>query len=923
MSFSTAPSVVGGAATTVTVTYATSASSISDITGGTVQIDGCNIEWDTVASDVRLDTGGTSNYKCTILSQTAPPPAVSGNPQALAMQFVIKFSEINFLGSHEVYSWAMNAEGLESPSVDLGALVVNQGQDFTLSMTPTGDPNYWIHVSQTTPVYFTLSSSALNGYSGAIALTYPPQDFTSFPYCFNFTYGPDVQHQYYQGLPTSMNAGDQIAIGLTNSCSTQQQVEFIVQGSASGVGSRSSPAVYLLGQASSDFTITVGGQTPTTLTYQSQVFYPVTLGSLYHAAGTVNLSVAAAPGSTLPAGISCSIPSSVSLPMDGSANTTLTCSGAANTPGGSFPIVVNGTLGYTTHSAQATLTTQVITFTSSNAPPVLNNGIATTITLTPSATLPTLTSCDANGDPNVSCTVSTGGGSVSVVITAGTNATHGVRTIRFNGGALSAQVNVHDMSQVVIIPDVPALPAGSNETVQFTVEDLDLIPCEIDGPCPYFTVGAGGFATVEDGPNFGVFELVVAPPPDTEPGTYWIPLSVCEWFDSDQAPDASCVDAAISVLVLEAATTGPVPSLIVTTNGQVVVQGTCNELSFSQALLIAPNPNQTTPATPAMPAISAQIVMSDGSTPMGTATWTFSGWFPQHNNNTVQNTPWGVMGPPPIVPASQPFTNPWTAINGFVGGNATIGWTYNGVQQAPYYLCILGANPTTTDSMYVLNAAASSSGYWFVPEISIQETRLNQFCQPGATGTYCANGANQGWPIWGSPAGYGIMQTDPPSSTDMIWNWTSAINAGVQEISQKAGPPHYTNGDDQSAYPFWIRQVQQWWTYNTVTAPALGLSTVPAPPDQTESPACTFTLAVDSNGNPIQNIGKANTYWFGDAVLIKQYNGASHQYISWNTPPGVQPYWFFNKGNGESPNYVQDVCTCTDPSGSGCQHSRY
>jgi hypothetical protein len=94
------------------------------------------------------------------------------------------------------------------------------------------------------------------------------------------------------------------------------------------------------------------------------------------------------------------------------------------------------------------------------------------------------------------------------------------------------------------------------------------------------------------------------------------------------------------------------------------------------------------------------------------------------------------------------------------------------------------------------------------------------------------------------------------------------------------------------------------------------LPTAPPPADQQESAACTFTLALDSNGNATQTTGRSNTYWFGDAILIKQYNGADHNYISWNSTT-----WGFNKANTKSTNYVGDVCTCTNQSGAGCQHS--
>jgi hypothetical protein len=58
---------------------------------------------------------------------------------------------------------------------------------------------------------------------------------------------------------------------------------------------------------------------------------------------------------------------------------------------------------------------------------------------------------------------------------------------------------------------------------------------------------------------------------------------------------------------------------------------------------------------------------------------------------------------------------------------------------------------------------------------------------------------------------------------------------------------------------------------------------------------------VDANGVPISNIGQLNTYWFGDANLIKKYNGLSaapgqktgEAYISWQNGGGNanNPFW--------------------------------
>ena len=165
--------------------------------------------------------------------------------------------------------------------------------------------------------------------------------------------------------------------------------------------------------------------------------------------------------------------------------------------------------------------------------------------------------------------------------------------------------------------------------------------------------------------------------------------------------------------------------------------------------------------------------------------------------------------------------------------------------------------------------------------------------------------------MWGYPHGYGIMQMDPPPEVNSSWNWRQNLTAGIAKIQCLSGP----------AYSFWTSQVQQWELWN-VDRQSHGLSAVPAPLDQPESANCTFTIALDSNGNTTQSTGKDKTYWFGDTILIKRYNGANPDSITWDTitDPSA-PHWSFNKRNVTSLNYVYDVCTCNVP-GDGCQHTK-
>jgi hypothetical protein len=201
---------------------------------------------------------------------------------------------------------------------------------------------------------------------------------------------------------------------------------------------------------------------------------------------------------------------------------------------------------------------------------------------------------------------------------------------------------------------------------------------------------------------------------------------------------------------------------------------------------------------------------------------------------------------------------------------------------------------------------------------------VSQFCESGRMDStdYCAASKNNfGWPVLGPPAGYGMMQLDPAATPDLLWNWRTNADGGRTRMDQLAGPQQYTTDSDGRAYPFWIRQVQQWNAYNARQKP--GSRVAPAS-DLQETSSCTFTLPLnkpwdsnkDSIGLETPTNGTSNTYWFADAILIKQYNGAPVNYVSWKNTKlaqGQAPYWSYNPSNSVSANTVQEVCSCTGP----------
>ncbi len=70
------------------------------------------------------------------------------------------------------------------------------------------------------------------------------------------------------------------------------------------------------------------------------------------------------------------------------------------------------------------------------------------------------------------------------------------------------------------------------------------------------------------------------------------------------------------------------------------------------------------------------------------------------------------------------------------------------------------------------------------------------------------SGSIRGYPIWGSPHGYGLMQIDPPHNNAQIWNWRVSREEGKQRLNEKKQkalnyPSTIRNGTDsrKSWYP--------------------------------------------------------------------------------------------------------------------------
>jgi len=403
----------------------------------------------------------------------------------------------------------------------------------------------------------------------------------------------------------------------------------------------------------------------------------------------------------------------------------------------------------------------------------------------------------------------------------------------------------------------------------------------------------------------------------------------------------------------------PKPSLIVTSNGQTVAQVTPPPPP-SPSSPVPPatawgscNPNQALfiDNTPAMPPLQVTIVMSDGSRPTGTATFSVWGSFPQTNLNTSYPPngtfliPWAYWNGLPAAsqPTPQSASDTWTAgwSTPVGGGNASIQWDYNGAPQQPFNFCILANNPDESAVTAVLAPSnpAYWYQYWFANYISIHETNQSQFCDTGDPSRtngadYCRNGGTSGEsgpypgrPIWGFPFGYGAMQVDPPPTSYTLWNWYQNLLDGIAQLQAKAGQPSDVaaqGAQNSTAYAFWNGQVQQWNDENlALQAQTPPQPTFPTPesvdPGPNRANNCHFIGSLDAaTGISTPNTGLPYTYWYGDAILMRMNAGTidacghNANYISWiNSKPGTPGRWAFDKTTTINSDIVYEFCTCT------------
>lgn len=140
---------------------------------------------------------------------------------------------------------------------------------------------------------------------------------------------------------------------------------------------------------------------------------------------------------------------------------------------------------------------------------------------------------------------------------------------------------------------------------------------------------------------------------------------------------------------------------------------------------------------------------------------------------------------------------------------------------------IRGLNPD-------INSIHSYANSNKIKAIMWQEGKTNHFTGEGLEPFYWWPYNEEGWPLYGSPNGYGLMQLDnsPAATERQLWNWKANVDGGKQKLSnaynevyEYHGVPneekfnltnafqYYNNGDKNKKYYMW-KGIQKGWQPN-------------------------------------------------------------------------------------------------------------
>lgn len=269
---------------------------------------------------------------------------------------------------------------------------------------------------------------------------------------------------------------------------------------------------------------------------------------------------------------------------------------------------------------------------------------------------------------------------------------------------------------------------------------------------------------------------------------------------------------------------------------------------------------------PQMPALTAKLLRV--SPPLGYTNWKIhisynghgrpdSDYFPSEGGTTL--------------PGAYTWDIGSNFGSSFRGGTATLYYQYNATGQKWFNFHIGGINPSGGDALSKLGSSP-----WFLTRLARQESSLLQFSGSDPLAHDDPGGS----------VGFGLMMiTNPPATSQQIWNW----QANVEEGKTRVG-----NFNTYLTGP-WNGYKQAWELYN---AQHPGQE-VPAPGPRYEA-SCQFVWKDGGSGSEGEKSLR-------DAAWIKRYNGIPGllDFVMWSSSASN---WVYNPtGNGR--NYVNDVCS--------------
>jgi hypothetical protein len=252
-------------------------------------------------------------------------------------------------------------------------------------------------------------------------------------------------------------------------------------------------------------------------------------------------------------------------------------------------------------------------------------------------------------------------------------------------------------------------------------------------------------------------------------------------------------------------------------------------------------------------------------------------------NGVSGGTPWPINWNPPQETPSPLAANAARALE---GGIVTVSWTVEGssTQQITFYIKGTPPIPQVAHDFAAATTAGKDTAAWFWLQILNHES--NNDSPAGTLQYYNSGDRAPGYPVWGTPHGYGISQVDPPSwwSYDAdLWDWKQNIYDGSSKLESTKNASLGTSTKESHFDQQLDLAQKDGHPVTTLTTPVIK------------------GIKVGGNCAPTYPYTSATSNTFEDADWIKIYQGG--YFVEYR-----QHAWAFNRLNYGGGDYVAQVC---------------